>query len=375
MHSPPARVRRGGSSSPAPYFVPMDDMTGARGASVSPEQTGRPATPGTRDRPFSASPGLASHQKTAATLRAEEMLQRRNLDLIMQKAQVEEERAAVLHKAMSQTSLALAAENSSKETGEMAGATLWQLLDVALQGAARARAETRYAHAESMIALDRTFNPRDDGRLKARALLAQNSRAQNRLLAAVQQLEVEASSALTAHNADAAAWGAKARLAATRDRMQLEATVSSMADALQEAEWEHQRHARMLEVENDRVVLEQMEERSWAKKEVKRLTDEIDRLQDEAGSHLDEASQKEQALQDNVTRLGDNVARLGEELQSEKAAHAEDSKRYSEMVAQLQQGNRYERRRGHKHTAHTARQVSLTPLSACRAITVNCARR
>ena len=61
------------------------------------------------------------------------MLQRRNLDLIMQKAQVEEERAAVLHKAMSQTSLALAAENSSKETGEMAGATLWQLLDVALR--------------------------------------------------------------------------------------------------------------------------------------------------------------------------------------------------------------------------------------------------
>ena len=119
MHSPPARVRRGGSSSPAPYFVPMDDMTGARGASVSPEQTGRPATPGTRDRPFSASPGLASHQKTAATLRAEEMLQRRNLDLIMQKAQVEEERAAVLHKAMSQTSLALRVEpHASKHSAE-----------------------------------------------------------------------------------------------------------------------------------------------------------------------------------------------------------------------------------------------------------------
>ena len=56
--------------------------------------------------------------------------------------------------------------------------------------------------------------------LKARALVAQASRSSSKLQAAVQQLEGEASAALTAHNADAASWTNRMRMVAARSQAQ-----------------------------------------------------------------------------------------------------------------------------------------------------------
>ena len=71
--------------------------------------------------------------------------------------------------------------------------SLWQFLDIALQGAVRARAEARRAHAETLLTLEATFGSLDKSvRVKARALVAQSSRASSKLQAALQQLESEA---------------------------------------------------------------------------------------------------------------------------------------------------------------------------------------
>lgn len=343
----------------------------------------------TTSRPKSASP--LSTDRVASTMYANEELRSRNLALLAKNAQMEEEIMRMHEPPRPERSTTSGDDPPPRELGgdtmsETVKGTLWQFLDVALQGAARARAESRRAHAETLIQLDQSFNPTDkEARLKARALLAQASRASSKLQAAVQQLESEAGAALTAHNADINAWVIRMRRLASRSNSQTVAVEETMRISIEEAERTHHAHARVLIAANDRLEIARAEERSWSKAEVRRLVERVDevcarsccaqlsclhlptwpmvaaltlhladgcpcspvlcssphvaQLNATINASSSGAASTQAAMAADSKRLRENLAAVEGELETEKSAHATTQHRYAAIVSQLQQAN------------------------------------
>lgn len=322
-------------------------MSGMRGATPDTPGSQSSAVPLTRPHTASSAtlPSSATPDKLTNVLLANEELRSRNVALLTKNAQMEEQMWR-LHGGDRRSPSDVAVDSYAPRSPGAAGpsseavtGTLWQFLDIALQGAARARAEARRAHSETLIALDRSFNTRDEGRLKARALLAQASRSSAKLQAAVQQLESEAAAACTAHNADVAAWATRMRLVSQKADAQYDVVACTMRLELQQAEYAHAQDVKKLELENDRIELERAEERGWSKKEVQRLAQQIDDEKNASASANSSASQSAAALTADARRLRERIVSLEEQLQKEKAEKAAEVHRYTELVSQLQQAN------------------------------------
>lgn len=249
----------------------------------------------------------------------------------------------------------------SGRTGErqaVVSSALWQRLDLALQGAARARAEARRSESETLNSLDNIFGARDDARMKARSLVAQTSRAAAKLHAALQQLEGGATAALTAHNTDVNALAEQQLLRMARAHAQHAAVVAVLRKDLSLAEREHVAHARTLTSENDRIELERAEERTIARNEVRRLAEANDQMRATIASLTGQAKQEKTVLQADGSQLRQKVATLEAENEKARAAHAADTHKYSELVAQLRQANATLR----DQLAHTTAELEQTRL-------------
>ena len=126
-------------------------------------------------------PGLpVSAEKLAAMQVANEELRARNAALLHRSNEQEEElwRIKSAATALAPTERVAAfpprAAVPLMEQAEATTGSLWQFLDIAVHNSARARAQCRKSHAETMIALENFFNPLlKDERLKARSLVSQ----------------------------------------------------------------------------------------------------------------------------------------------------------------------------------------------------------
>ena len=232
--------------------------------------------------------------------------------------------------------------HSSAEVAFSAAVTssLWQFLDSALQGAVRARAEARRAHAECLLSLDSTFGPLDKAaRLKARALLAQSSRGSAKLQAALQQLESESSAALIAHDSDMAQWAERIRFLQARFVAQEAATSRTLSLELKKAEAEHAAHAAKLRQDIDRLEAARAHERGLAKAEVARLSSDLSELDSRASSSSSQWKKVQQKLTADSSQLRERLAKVEAELQEEKSARATESIVSKELVESLKEAN------------------------------------
>ena len=265
---------RSGGSLPTCYMNSSETKANLFSPAAAPVSA-RPASAALSSPP----PPAAAETRVAATITANEELRARNNALLMKNAQLEEQMWRMRSAPQPSSDVPLAEGGfapradgvvTTHPSAAVTG-TLWQFLDIALQGAVRARAEARRSHAETLISLDHSFNPLEkEARLKARALVAQSSRASAKLQGALQQLESEAAAALNAHDSDMAAWAARVRLLQTRTVAQQDAISNIMSLEVGRLEYEHSQHARSLELENDKVELQRAEERGWSKMEVRR---------------------------------------------------------------------------------------------------------
>ena len=295
--------------------------------------------------PLDVGPGLAvSAEKLASMQVANEELRARNTALLQKANQQEVElwRIKSAARALGPTERVAAVPRAEEaaladEEAEAVTGTLWHFLDIAVQGAARARALSRKSHAETLIALEAAFNPlRMDERLKARALVSQTARTSAKMQAACQQLESEAAAAKAAHDADAAAWAQRLRLLGTRMDAQQEAVATSLLLELEREEGQHHAaggHARRT---IERLEAEARSLRAASDEERRKLaaaTAEL-RRRDAVEAANAERLKSETALEN--ARLQQQVMRLGSELEQAQGQREEDKRVGDGLAAELQ---------------------------------------
>jgi len=298
-------------------------------------------------------PGVpVSGDKIAAMQTANEELRARNHALLQRSINQEEElwrvksAARALHPSEHVAAYPRRADDAQTAASVVAGSgdavtgTLWQFMDIAVTNCVRARADVRRAHAESLIQLDKAFNPQErEARLRARGIVAQITRASAKMQAACQQLESEAQAAKLAHEADVAAWTARLRKALTRMTAQQEALATTLLLELDQSERTYAHHTRTLRQTQEALEVQRAQEHGRSREEAESLAMQLAKLQHDADEGRTQSSHREKALVADGTALRARIAKLEAALQEERDERAAEQQTHEHLVAELQATN------------------------------------
>ena len=227
------------------------------------------------------------------------------------------------------------------------GRTLWKQLEEAVAAATVARADARRASAASTTQLDAAFSPHGQAaKAKARAYVAMTARLIARLAVAVEQLEMVAASAESAHAAEEAEWcirlhaqthaltvqgDANARIL-RQEVQRAEVDLSAqhvalsarMADERHRAEMEHERHVRAL---RDQQELE----RARSIDEIQKLRQKFEASAQDDAAKLQAARYAHHEASQQWRLLQQEQARLTHELADERAGREAERRTIDEL--------------------------------------------
>ena len=227
------------------------------------------------------------------------------------------------------------------------GRTLWKQLEEAVAAATVARADARRASAASTTHLDAAFSPHGQAaKAKARAYVAMAARLIARLAAAVEQLEMVAASAESAHAAEEAEWCTRLHARTHALAVQGEANArilrhevhraevdlsaqhvalsARMADERHLAEMEHERHVRAL---RDQQELE----RARSIDEMQKLRQKFEASAQDGAAKLQAARYAHHEASQQWRLLQQEQARLTHELADERAGREAERRTIDEL--------------------------------------------